>query len=110
MIRFLLAFALTIAALPVRAIEIQEITSPGGIDAWLVQENSIPFVAVELVFDGGATLDLPGKRGATNLMMALIEEGSGDLDARAFQEAREALAASFSFRTVQRLWPCCAMP
>lgn len=99
MIRFLLAFALTIAALPVRAIEIQEITSPGGIDAWLVQENSIPFVAVELVFDGGATLDLPGKRGATNLMMALIEEGSGDLDARAFQEEREALAASFSFRT-----------
>ncbi len=98
MIRLFIAFALMIVALPARAIDIQEITSPGGIDAWLVQENSIPFVAVELVFDGGATLDLPGKRGATNLMMALIEEGSGDLDARGFQEAREGFAASFSFR------------
>lgn len=97
MIRFILAFTLTIAALPARAIEIQEVTSPGGIEAWLVQEESIPFVALEIVFDGGASLDLPGKRGATNLMMALLEEGSGDLDARSFQEAREALAASYGF-------------
>lgn len=97
MIRYILAFALTVVALPARAIDIQEITSPGGIDAWLVQESSIPFVAIEIVFDGGATLDLPGKRGATNLMMALLEEGSGDLDARGFQEAREALAASYGF-------------
>lgn len=98
MIRLFLAFTLIVAALPARAIDIQEITSPGGIDAWLVQEDSIPFVAIEIVFDGGATLDLPGKRGATNLMMALLEEGSGDLDARGFQEAREALAASYGFR------------
>ena len=98
MIRFVLAFALSLTALSARAeIDIQEVTSPGGIDAWLVQENSIPFVAIEIVIDGGASLDLPGKRGATNLMMALLEEGSGDLDARGFQEAREALAASYEF-------------
>lgn len=97
MIRFILAFALTVVALPARAIEIQEVTSPNGIDAWLVQEDSIPFVAIELVFDGGASLEPADKRGAMNLMMALLEEGSGDLDARGFQEAREALAASFSF-------------
>jgi len=97
MIRLILAFALTIVALPARAIDIQEVTSPGGIDAWLVQESSIPFVAIEIIFEGGATLDLPGKRGATNLMMALLEEGSGDLDARGFQEALEGLAASFGF-------------
>lgn len=98
MIRFILALTFTVAAMPARAIDIQEITSPGGIDAWLVEESSIPFVAIEIVFDGGATLDLPGKRGATNLMMALLEEGAGDLDAREFQEAREALAATYSFR------------
>jgi zinc protease len=97
MIRLILAFTLTLAAMPARAIDIQEVTSPGGIDAWLVQESSIPFVAIEIVFDGGASLDLPEKRGATNLMMALLEEGSGDLDARGFQEAREALAASYGF-------------
>jgi len=99
MIRFILALTLTVAALPARAIDIQEITSPGGIDAWLVEESSIPFVAIEIIFDGGASLDMPGKRGATNLMMALLEEGSGDLDAREFQEAREALAATYGFNT-----------
>lgn len=79
------------------AVEIQEVTSPGGIDAWLVEDHSIPFVALELRFRGGASLDAPGKRGAINLMTGLIEEGAGDLDAQGFAEAREALAASYRF-------------
>lgn len=84
--------------LPVRAdVDIQEVTSPGGLHAWLVEEHSIPFVALELRFRGGASLDEPGKRGAIHLMTALIEEGAGDLDARAFAEARDSLAASFRF-------------
>lgn len=98
MTRLILALALLIAPFAVRAeIEIQEVTSPGGIDAWLVQEPSIPFVALEIIIDGGASLDEPGKRGATNLMMGLLEEGAGDMDARAFQTAREGLAASYGF-------------
>lgn len=85
-------------AAPLRAeIDIQEVTSPGGIKAWLVEEPSIPFVALELRFKGGASLDAPGKRGAVNLMTALLEEGAGDLDARGFAEAVEGVAASFSY-------------
>lgn len=100
MIRFVFALVLSLAAVSAQAdIEIQEVTSPEGFDAWLVEERSIPFVAIEIVFDGGASIEDPAKRGATNLMMALLEEGSGELDARAFQEAREALAASYSFDT-----------
>jgi zinc protease len=100
---FLRALCLAAAAcLPLpalAAVEIQEVTSEGGITAWLVEEPSIPFVAIELQFEGGANLDAPGKRGATNLMMALLEEGSGERDARAFAEAAEGLAASFGFDT-----------
>lgn len=99
MIRYIFAAFLTLSAASAHAqMEIQEVTSPGGIDAWLVQEESIPFVALEIVIDGGALLDMPGKRGATNLMMALLEEGSGDLTAREFQEKLEGIAASFGFR------------
>jgi len=91
----LLLFA---AALPAQAeVNIQEVTSPGGLTAWLVEEHSIPFVALELRFRGGTSLDAPGKRGAVNLMSGLIEEGAGDLDATAFAEARDALAASYRF-------------
>ncbi|QMU58060.1 MAG: insulinase family protein [Boseongicola sp.] len=99
MIRLALAFALTlVAAGPLRAaVEIQEITSPGGINAWLVEEHSIPFVSLDIRFKGGASLDPAGKRGVSNLMTGLIEEGAGELDARGFAEARDALAASYDF-------------
>ena len=91
----LAALALTPAAHA--AVDIQEVKSPGGITAWLVEEHSIPFIALEIRFKGGASLDEPGKRGAVNLMTGLIEEGAGDLDAQGFAAAQEALAASFSF-------------
>ncbi|WP_243611858.1 M16 family metallopeptidase [Shimia aestuarii] len=98
MIRVVLTCVLFFVALPLRAeVDIKEVTSPGGIKAWLVEEPSIPFVALELRFKGGASLDAPGKRGATNLMMGLLEEGAGELDARGFARAAESLAASFSY-------------
>ena len=98
MIRAAFAAVAVFLALPAQAaVEIQEVTSPGGIKAWLVEERSIPFAAIEIRFSGGTSLDLPGKEGATNLMMGLLEEGAGDKDAQAFAEVRESLAASFSF-------------
>ncbi len=78
-------------------VKIQEVVSPGGIKAWLVEEHSIPFTALEIRFRGGTSLDAPGKRGSIYLMTALLEEGAGDLDARAFARAQEGLAASFGF-------------
>ncbi|WP_126979065.1 M16 family metallopeptidase [Frigidibacter oleivorans] len=94
----LAAAVLCLSALPLRAaVDIQTVTSPGGIDAWLVEDHSIPFVALELRFRGGASLDAPGKRGATYLMTALLEEGAADLDAQGFAAARESLAARLSF-------------
>ncbi|MDF3415391.1 insulinase family protein [Sulfitobacter sp. M57] len=97
--RLIYALALTlIAALPARAeVDIKSVTSPGGITAWLVEEPSIPFVALEIRFRGGASLDDPEKRGAVNLMTGLLEEGAGDLDARAFSRAQEELASSLGF-------------
>lgn len=99
MIRFATAlFIGATVAMPARAeVDIQPITSPGGIEAWLVEEHSLPFVALEIAFVGGTSLDVDGKRGAINLMTALLEEGSGDLDARAFARATETLATSFGF-------------
>ncbi len=98
MIRVLLAAALALCVgLPARAVDIREVTSPGGIHAWLVEEHSIPFTALEIRFEGGASLDAPGKRGATVLMAALLEEGSGELDSQGFAEAREQLAAEYQF-------------
>ncbi|WP_292311037.1 insulinase family protein, partial [Marivivens sp.] len=98
MIRIIAAFVFGCTAIAARAdVAIQELTTPSGISVWLVEEHSIPFVALEVNFVGGTALDEAGKRGATNLMMALIEEGSGDMTAQEFQAAREALAATYEF-------------
>lgn len=99
MIRALFTAALLLAA-PVRAeIAIQEVTSPGGIKAWLVEDHNIPFTALELQFKGGSSLEAPEKRGVVNLMTATLEEGAGEMDSKAFAEAREALAAGITFRS-----------
>lgn len=99
MIRAVLTAALLAlaAVLPARAIDIQETTSPGGIRAWLVEDHSIPFTALSLVFRGGASVDAPGQRGAVNLMTGLLEEGAAGRDATAFTEAVEATGATFRF-------------
>ncbi|WP_282170222.1 M16 family metallopeptidase [Ruegeria atlantica] len=87
-----------VVALPVWAdIEIEEVTSPGGITAWLVEDHSIPFTALELRFRGGTSLDDADKRGAVYLMSGLIEEGAGDMDARTYARELESLAASFRY-------------
>ena len=98
--RFIGSVLAIFIALPAWAeIAIQEVTSPLGIRAWLVEEHGIPFTALEIRFLGGTSLDRPGKRGEVNLMTALIEEGAGDLDSQGFAAARDGLAAEFSFRS-----------
>jgi zinc protease len=98
MIRFVLPVVLALSAFQAHAeIKIQQVTSPGGISAWLVEEHSIPFTALDMRFAGGAALDEAGKRGATYLMSGLLEEGTGDMDARDFAKAEDALAASYGY-------------
>lgn len=90
----------SLLVLPAQAeIKINEVTSPGGITAWLVEDHSIPFTALELRFRGGTSLDAPGKRGATYLMAGLLEEGSGEMQAQDYARALENLAASFGYDT-----------
>ena len=97
---FLRAIPFILASLiadPAAATEIQEVTSPSGIKAWLVEDHSIPFTALNLAFRGGASLDAPGKRGAINLMTHTLEEGAGEMDATAFAAATEDLGARITF-------------
>ena len=97
---FLRAIPFILASLiadPAAATEIPEVTSPSGIKAWLVEDHSIPFTALNLAFRGGASLDAPGKRGAINLMTHTLEEGAGEMDATAFAAATEDLGARITF-------------
>ena len=84
----LLVLIACLVALPARsATDIEIVTTPGGIEAWLVEEQSIPMIALEVSFRGGTSLDPKGKEGVTYLMSGLGEEGAGDMDAAGFLRA-----------------------
>jgi zinc protease len=88
---------LTATALPANATTIQRVVSPGGIEAWLVQEPAVPLIAVDFAFGGGSVQDPPGKGGTANLAASLLGEGAGDLDSKAFTEALERKAIEMNF-------------
>lgn len=95
---FVVAFGLAFAlAVPARAVTIEEVKSPGGITAWLVEDHSIPVVSASLAFRGGAALDPDDKAGLASFTTALLDEGAGDLDSTAYQSKEEDLAASIEF-------------
>lgn len=80
------------------AIEIQEVTSEMGITAWLVQDDTVPLVAMDVAFAGaGASQDPSGKAGRANLFAATLDEGAGELSSVAFQTALQDNAVQLSF-------------
>jgi len=88
---------LLVAALPARAVDIKSVKSAGGIEAWLVEDHSVPVVSLSVAFRGGAAMDPQGKGGLAEMTASLLDEGAGDLDSQAFQRAIEDIAAQMSF-------------
>ena len=81
----------------VSAMNIEKVTSPSGIEAWLVQEDNVPMIALRFAFKGGAVQDARGREGTAYLLSGLLDEGAGELDSRAFQEKVEELTVRLSF-------------
>jgi zinc protease len=79
------------------ATNIERIVSPGGIEAWLVREPSVPLIALDFSFRGGSAQVPAGKAGVASMMADLLDEGAGDLDSRAFHERLENHAISLGF-------------
>lgn len=88
---------LVLFAIPAPAMEIGEVTSPGGIKAWLVEDRTIPLIAMQFSFKGGGALDPEGKDGVSHFLTGMMDEGAGELDSAAFQKKRDELAFKMSF-------------
>ena len=83
------------------AAKIQHLVSPGGIEAWFVQDATVPLIAMEYSFAGGATQDPADKPGVGNMVADLIDEGSGDLDSNTFHEHLDRRAIELSFTSTR---------
>ena len=91
----LLVMAMTLQA--ARAVEVERVVSPGGIEAWLVEDHSNPIISMEFSFKGGATLDPEGKEGTANMLSGMLDEGAGPYDSKAFRARLENLSIRLSF-------------
>lgn len=92
---------LALFSVPAQAVEIKRVVSPGGIEAWLVVDHSVPVVALEAAFAGGAATDPEEKPGLANLTASLLDEGAGPYDSQAYQTRVEDIASSIRFSASQ---------
>jgi zinc protease len=84
-------------SLPAHAMKIQQVKSRLGIEAWLVEDHSVPLMAMRFSFEGGNSQDPAGKEGVANFMTAMMDEGAGDLKSLQFQERMEEIAMRMGF-------------
>lgn len=82
---------------PAAATTIQRVMSPGGIEAWLVQDATVPLIAMDFAFAGGAAQDPADKPGVASMTASLLDEGAGDLDARTFRDRLDRRAIELHF-------------
>ncbi len=76
---------------------IQRVISPGGIEAWLIEDHANPILSVQFIFRGGAALDPAGREGLAEMASGLLDEGAGDLDSMTFQRRLEDLSVGLRF-------------
>lgn len=113
MIRALLAVAMALVGFSVSApavaqtsvvsegarygVPVQRVMSPGGIEAWLVSDSTVPMIVMRAYWRGGSASEPDDVAAATAIMADMLTEGAGALDANAYKERLEELNMSLSF-------------
>jgi zinc protease len=82
---FLVLFFAMLA--PAWAADIKPLDLGKGVDVWFSEDHTVPIVAFNITFPAGAAYDPASKGGLASFTAALMDEGAGNMDSRAFQEA-----------------------
>jgi zinc protease len=83
------------------AVTIQAVTGTNGVEAWLVEDHSLPVVTIRFAFSGGAALDPAEKGGTASMVASLLDEGAGPYDSLAFHRRLDDLAGQLRFSAAQ---------
>ena len=65
----------------------QLVKSPGGIEAYLLEDYSSPIISLSFSIAGGDALDPAGKTGSANMLASLLTAGAGDFNRTDFNLA-----------------------
>ncbi len=81
-------------------LNIKQVESDGGIKAWLVEDHTVPVIAMQFAFKGqGAVNDPADLQGLALLASNTMDEGAGDLDSQSFQKELQDLSISLRFNS-----------
>ena len=86
---------------PAHAVNVERVVSPGGIEAWLVRDTTIPVISLDLAFRGGSALDPDDELGLARMVSGLLDEGAGNLDSETFQRKLNGDAIQLGFDSSQ---------
>jgi zinc protease len=74
---------------------VQRVTSPGGLEAWLMESHEVKLIRMKFSFEGGTLAELEGKAGAAYLAAYLFNEGAGDMDAAELTRRRQRIGVQY---------------
>ena len=79
-------------------LDIQEVKSESGLTAWLVEDHSVPVIALNIGFkNAGSAYDPANKQGLARLVSNTMDEGAGSLNAKSFQKELRDLSINLGF-------------
>ncbi len=79
------------------ALNIQEVESPSHIPVWFVEDRSTSIIHLHFSLEAGSAYEPIEKNGLTSLLVHLLTEGAGDLDAESYQTILEDHAIQLQF-------------
>ncbi len=80
-----------------KKIPVTKVVSKTGIEAWLVEDSSIPVISMSFAFNGGMQFETDEKMGLNYMMSIMLDEGAGNYDSEAFQKILADNVISMSF-------------
>lgn len=85
--RTVFALLAVLAVTPVRAADVKTLDAVHGASTWFVEDHSVPMIALEASLPAGSAFDPANKAGLASFAGAMLDEGAGGLDSKAFHDA-----------------------
>jgi zinc protease len=79
--------ALALAGAPAGAATVRTLNTLKGAAVWLVEDHTVPMLAMEVSLPAGSAYDPIGKSGLAGFAGSMLDEGAGNLDSKAFHNA-----------------------
>lgn len=80
-----------------KVLDVQVLKSASGVEAWLVEDHSVPVISMNFSFEGGLAFDPEDKPGVGRLVSILLDEGAEKMKSQEFQTRLSDNAISMSF-------------